>query len=310
MRRFPRVSIIGAGVVGNTLGRALRRRGYPVVSVISRSQRHARALARAVGSPVASTSLADLSPGTELLLISSPDEAIPGIARKAAGIRTLDFRGMVAVHCSGARSSGLLAPLKRRGARTGSFHPLQTFPRGQSHRKLQSRLRGISYGIEGENSALAPLRRIVRDLGGRPVVVRRGRKPLYHVACVFGSNYILALLGILASLSRRAGLPGTWNAAFGPLVTATVENGLARNAGDVLTGPVVRRDFRTVDLHLRSLRASAPEYLGFYALAGAQIARMAARRDRSHAGEFRRLESRLLKLVNDRPVRKTSEVKR
>ncbi|MGH9777632.1 MAG: Gfo/Idh/MocA family oxidoreductase, partial [Candidatus Acidiferrales bacterium] len=43
------IAIVGAGRVGQTLGRALRRRGWRIVAVVTRRASSARAAARFIG---------------------------------------------------------------------------------------------------------------------------------------------------------------------------------------------------------------------------------------------------------------------
>src|ERR1044071_6076782 len=93
-----RAAIIGPGRVGKTLAILLTQLGYQITIT-----RHPN----------------KISAAPNLLLITTPDNAIAEIATKLAADK-LDLRGTIALHCSGAFSSQLLLPLAERGAEIGS----------------------------------------------------------------------------------------------------------------------------------------------------------------------------------------------
>jgi predicted short-subunit dehydrogenase-like oxidoreductase (DUF2520 family) len=79
----PRITIIGAGRMGQGLGLALKRRGYKVV-LVNRSPRE-------VIPPLIlhQGSLAEASAGAELVVIATPDDAITEVARQLAAERAV-----------------------------------------------------------------------------------------------------------------------------------------------------------------------------------------------------------------------------
>ncbi|MBI3765591.1 MAG: hypothetical protein HY277_03700 [Ignavibacteriales bacterium] len=127
--RFPNVSIIGAGIVGSTLAVALFDKGYPIVSIISRTGRAALALAKFVQCKKVSTQLEDLEPQTDLLLVTVPDDLVAEIGFRLAKIKQLRFKKLFVIHCSGVHSADVLNPLRNKGASVAAMHPVQTFPR-------------------------------------------------------------------------------------------------------------------------------------------------------------------------------------
>jgi len=306
--RLPNVSVIGAGPVGSVLALALHEQNYPVVSVISRTGRDAVALARATGCKRASTQISDLSPATELLLLTVGDGSIAAVAKEAAAVKRLKFPKMFAVHCSGAYGSDLLAPLRRKGATVASVHPVQTFPASQKPARLRSKIRGIYYGIEGDAGALKKAQELVTALGGKFIVIPAAMKPLYHVASVFASNYLIVYLDTVAQLSEKLGLTVPWTDVFGPLMAQTMENVLRDSPAESLTGPVVRGDFDTIRLHCETLAKHAPQLIPIYAMNGIELARTARRSDRLSDESYGTLVETLQKAIASRP--ETKKVKR
>ena len=286
MARRPSISIIGAGTVGSAVTLALHLKGYPVASVISRSGRPAIALAKAVDCDIVSTSVNDLAPRTQILIIGTGDDAIEMIAESLAKIKRTKFKGMFVFHFSGVHTSTLLRPLQKKGAIVASIHPIQTFPGDQRLSQSRAALKGISYGIEGDDGALASARRIVADLDGKSIVIPAELKPLYHIACVFASNYMMVFVHTISELAKRLGFGAAWTDVLGPLMTTSMENVVKQPIGSVLTGPIIRKDLETIERHLDALGESAPNLIPLYTVFGIELARLAKAGGRISENDF------------------------
>src|SRR6267143_6454698 len=308
--RFPRVSIVGAGAVGSSIGRALFEKGYPIASVISRTGDRAIALARSVKCSRVSTQIGDVAPESECILLAVSDGALPAVAGQLSRLRSLKFRKLFAVHCSGVYAADVLEPLRRRGVLVASMHPIQTFPSGRHAHQRRTPLRGIYYGIEGEPEALKRTKRLVDDLEGRVVVIKKEMKPLYHVICVMESNYMLVFLNAIEGLTKILSVQPGWTEIFGPLMTATMENAVKQTAAASLTGPIVRGDLSTVDLHLRALSRYAPEFLPLYTMGGIEVARVAGMRGSMSRGEFNGVIARFRRFLKSNPFTNKRKAKR
>ena len=105
--------------------------------------------------------------------------------------------------------------------------------------------------------------RIADDLMARPFRLDDAKRPLYHAAAVFASNYLIVTGAIAEELFRRAGVPDPL-AAMLPLQRASLDNVERLGAGAALTGPAVRGDAGTIERNLEALRASAPDAVGAY----------------------------------------------
>jgi predicted short-subunit dehydrogenase-like oxidoreductase (DUF2520 family) len=301
-QRSPRLSVIGAGTVGTTLAVALAAKGYEVSSVVSRTGSRALALAKAVRCARASTSVADLSPETEILLVTVPDGAIAEVAKQVAAVKHLRFKKMFIAHTSGVHAADVLAPVKRKGAAVGSVHPIQSFPRQLAPAQLRSRLRGIYYGVDGEPLAIRKAENLVADLGGRAVEIPAELRPLYHVACVFASSYLMVLTNAISELSGALPLGRSWTEVFGPLMTASMEHTVRHSAAEALTGPILRKDDATIDAHLAALAERAPHLLPLYTVSGIEVARLARRGGQLSPEDFDRLVQRFRKFIKSQPT--------
>src|SRR5687767_1916067 len=130
-----RISIVGAGRMGTALGVALRRAQHHIQVVVTKSAPSARRAAKLIGGGTAA--LAERQPNkapkatvnrlvqSDLLLISTPDDALKAVAARLAGTirRAGSDRGKAqrfVLHTSGAVSSEVLAPLRALGFSVGS----------------------------------------------------------------------------------------------------------------------------------------------------------------------------------------------
>jgi predicted short-subunit dehydrogenase-like oxidoreductase (DUF2520 family) len=105
--------------------------------------------------------------------------------------------------------------------------------------------------------------RIADDLMARPFRLDDAKRPLYHAAAVFASNYLIVTGAIAEDLFRSAGVPDPL-AAMLPLQRASLDNVERLGAGAALTGPAARGDAGTVERNLEALRTSSPDAVGPY----------------------------------------------
>lgn len=287
------MSIIGAGAVGTTLAVMLNRRGFPVVSVISRHRASAKRCAELVNCPKYSTALNKLAGETDLLVIAVPDEQIRSVARHISSQSDIDFRGLKVFHTSGSLTSAELDPLRRRGALTFSLHPMQTFPASLTTRLQLQSMKGISYGVEGTRRVIPSAKRLVRLLGGKIFLVPKKEKISYHLACVLASNYPIALLAAVEEVVARFVRPPRLR-HFERLIKTSIQNALDHRPQRALTGPIVRGDLRIVKAHMnvlgrRSSLRAVYRALGIYAV---ELSRRADRLSRKQSQALKELLSK------------------
>ena len=198
------VSIVGAGRVGRTLGKRLRQLGWRIGAVVTRSARHlARRCARhrrrrrEASRLHPSTSLA-----ADVIFLTTPDDmrspASPARLPKSAGAKC---RGKIVLHTSATLDRTVLAPLARRGAATGSLHPMQAFSG-----TVIPKLSGVIFAVEGDpgSAAYGAVDRKIAGRNSRAQSAPRD-KPTYHAAAVLaaGSAYPADRSGCAAAHAHR-----------------------------------------------------------------------------------------------------------
>jgi predicted short-subunit dehydrogenase-like oxidoreductase (DUF2520 family) len=242
----PRVTIIGAGRMGQGLGLALKRRGYKI-ALVARTPRD-------VTPPLMlhQGSRAEATAGAELVLIATPDDAIGQVAAELAAEGAIT-RDQVVLHLSGLLDRNALLPLEETGAACGSFHPLQSVAEPAT---AAERLKGAYVGIEGDDRALVAAERLANTLRMIPVRIPAAAKPAYHAGAAFVANYTVALVGVAERLARGAGVPADIAARiYLPLLGGAVANLNALGPAASLTGAVRRGDEQNIRAHLKALNA-------------------------------------------------------
>jgi len=252
----PRVTIIGAGRMGQGLGLALKRRGYRIV-LVNRSVREVMPpLVLHQGSQPEATRDA------ELVLIATPDTEITAVAGELFGNQAIS-RDQVVLHLSGLLGRDALRPLESTGAGCGSFHPLQSVAEPAT---AAERLKGAYAGVEGDERALVAAERLANTLRMIPVRIPAEAKPAYHAAATFVANYTVALVGVAQRIARSAGVPEEIaSRLYLPLLGGAVANLNALGPAAALTGAVRRGDVPTIESHLRAL---SPDDQRLYRLLG------------------------------------------
>ena len=224
----------------------------------------------------------------DVILISTPDDALTAVAKSLAQIGGTACRGKIILHTSGALDRQVLAPLARLGASTGSLHPMQTF----SGRGIPN-LKNVTFAVEGDRRALMAARQIAKALGGVPVAINGKDKPAYHATAVLvcGSEFALmeAAIRILTRIgfTRRRALQ-----TLLPLTRQMLDNIERLGPRAAWTGPMSRGDYAIVAKHAKALRNYPREYLNAYAalaqLAGKSLVQESVCRDQ--AAKARALE--------------------
>ena len=254
-----RFSLVGAGRMGSALGRILSRSSrFRLYGISCSSRASAHRAAGKIGRGRGFGSAAEAVGDSNLVLLCVPDRQIGPVARALAA-ENLCWKDRTVLHTSGALDRSELSALARKGAYTGSVHPLQTLTGGQSDIR---NLRGAPVFLEGDSHAVRVGREIARALRGRAVVIPTDGKTAYHLCACFLSNYLVCLVSLgLDLLPNRSGRhpARNWIGLFTPLLQGTLANLQKGGPAGALTGPISRGDSLTLKHHLDYLEKAAPE---------------------------------------------------
>ncbi len=268
----PAVALVGAGAMARTLGLRLAEAGYPIRAVVSRTLGPARDLARVLGAGVGTDRLSEI-PGVPLVVLAVPDDQIAELADTLTGVpRT--WQDAVVLHTSGALPASVLEPLRAQGARTLSFHPLQSLPPDAD----ASRLDGVTVGVEGPPAGVAAGIELAVGLGLRYLVISADAKPRYHLAAAMASNLTVTLMGMVQEVLASIDIDRTQAMSIlEPLVRGTLDTLIQSSPEEALTGPVARGDLGTLRAHGLALRKDLPHLVPAYAALSVETVRLAVR---------------------------------
>lgn len=246
------VGIIGTGKVAHFMANALQQAPFKVQAVWGRSAIDTKLLANEVGAN-AYLHIQQLPAHLDIYVIAVSDGAIADVSD------TLEVNGLV-VHTSGSVSIDVL----NKHAKRGVFYPLQT---------ITKETKGVLKTI--------PLLLEVNDLDTQQLLIEMAglvskewhwvtsvQRQSLHLAAVFANNFTNHLFGVAKQILHHQHLP---THLLNQLIEQTAKNAIEHHPFDVQTGPVVRNDVDTIQLHLQLLQ-KYPNYRQLYELLSASIA--------------------------------------
>jgi predicted short-subunit dehydrogenase-like oxidoreductase (DUF2520 family) len=252
-----RVSVVGVGRVGSTLGAALSRAGHEIVAASGVSAESvARADRMLPGVPLMAAD--DAVAISDFVLLAVPDDVLRPLVSGLAD--TGAWRaGQLAAHTSGAQGIGVLDPAAARGVLALALHPVMTFA---DRPEDLDRLDGATFGVTALDELRPVAESLVVEMGGEPVWVPESARPLYHASLTVASNHLVTLVNDALALLAGVGVAEPAR-LVAPLLSASLDNVL-RLGDAALTGPVSRGDVATLTTHVRTLARAAPDVLPSY----------------------------------------------
>jgi predicted short-subunit dehydrogenase-like oxidoreductase (DUF2520 family) len=263
-------TIIGNGAVGGALADFLKKKSYTVRSLFNRNGGTLYSQDGTAADTLKNYPAEENEAG-DVIFISVPDDHISEIATKLSRI-DLNWSSKKVIHCSGNLFSDELHALARLGAQTASMHPLQTFQRGDG----AGRFDGVFVSLEGHPELCKQLEEFVKNMGANPLQVEKEQKQMLHIAAVFASNYVVAILHEAEGLLREKGIESGLK-PLEPLIRQTIDNSLNLGPTEALTGPVARGDAESVLKHLQALNDQS-ESINLYRVLGAKALQIADER--------------------------------
>ncbi len=269
-----RINLIGAGRVGQTLGRLLLQEGsYQVQDVLTRRADSAAEAVAFIGAGRALTQLNDLRPA-DLWLLAVPDGQIAGAAKSLADSQLAASPALV-FHCSGALCASELAPLQAKGWQVASAHCLLSFAKPSL---ALAQFAGTPCALEGDAAALAPLRTLFTRLGAQCFDLAAADKLLYHAGAVFATNFLPVLQDLAEQLWQHAHMPPELAEQLrARLLQNAINNIVQLGPQSALTGPAARGDTALVSQQTQAVAHWQPLAGEAYAALSALAQQLAKR---------------------------------
>ena len=239
------------------------------------------------------TDPAEVLEESDLVLLTVPDDDLPGLVRGLAETEA-PLAGRMLVHASARYGVRVLDPATRQGALPLALHPVMTFVGREDD---ADRIRGTCFGVTAPEPLRAVAEVLVIEMGGDPVTIPEENRPLYHAALALASSHLVALVAEAATLLGQAtgGQPTVPpGRMLRPLLAAALDN--AVRLGDAgLSGPAARGDADGIAADVAALADASPGAVRAYLA----LARLTAGRALA-SGQLRPADAeRLLDVLGD-----------
>lgn len=226
------ITLIGSGNAATALGRALYRAGHQIVQVWSLSAANARRLASELNA-AATSDLASVTSDADVYILSVKDDAIEATAQ------ALPLSGKILAHTSGIKSKELLST----SGSYGVFYPFVSMTRD-----TETNFTDVLMMIEGNNEQTrATLTGIAQTISRRVKQVEERDRQSLHLAAVFANNFTNYLYTVSEQLLGESGLSFD---ELRPLIAAHIQRVQGQSPFQLQTGPAIRRDQSTIEVHL------------------------------------------------------------
>ncbi|MEO0109841.1 MAG: DUF2520 domain-containing protein [candidate division WOR-3 bacterium] len=253
--RNKRFGLIGAGRVGSFFAALLKKKGLRVVGVSDINEKRAVQLSRWLGLKGKNWRSRDLAEISDVLFCATPDDVIIEVYEE---IKDYLKPGAIFCHFSGSLSRNAFSPQ----AAVLSLHPIYTLTK-RDRREIWKKGEEIEFpfALEGDERAINFGKRLMKAIGGNYILIPTEKKEIYHLACVFASNFLWSTLRVAFHLIQD--IVDDYHILL-PLASASLNNTFSYPPKLSATGPIVRGDKETIKKHIRVLKERFPQYLSLY----------------------------------------------
>ncbi|MEO8763597.1 MAG: Rossmann-like and DUF2520 domain-containing protein [Ginsengibacter sp.] len=232
-----KVVIVGSGNAATVLSVLIQKGGHEIVQVASRNIDNARMLASKYNATAVALNEPAFAPA-DIYIVSLADVALDSIEKIGA------LRNKFVVHTAGSVSMDVL---KNITTTYGVLYPLQTLSR------VTQEIPEVPFLVEGNNQETADkIVEFARSISGSVITANEQERLQYHVAAVFVSNFTNHLYAIAEGYCEKENLDFR---NMLPLINEVTSRINHNSPYKVQTGPAIREDIITLNLHLQALAA-------------------------------------------------------
>ena len=240
------IVMIGAGNLATSLAPALRKTGFKILQVYSRTKESAVSLANKLNCDY-TNSIDKIRNDADIYFLVLTDNA------SLSFINEFCFPNTLIVHTSGGLDMSIFEKYSKS---YGVFYPVQTFSKN-----VELDFWDIPICIEASNSNIEKkLLKIAKRLSGRCVTIDSAQRKYLHTAAVFACNFVNHMYEISSDILGETELPFN---LLHPLIRETAEKVMKNSPHEVQTGPARRNDRIVINEHLKLL-ASMKHYQDIY----------------------------------------------
>ena len=240
------IVILGAGNVATHLSVALKKAGFFIKCVYSKTIQAAKTLAVRVDSHY-TNEINQIPVEADLYIIAVKDEIIEEI------IKHIKLKYGIIVHTAGSIPMDVF---KDRFENYGVLYPVQTF----------SKFRDIDFTnipicIESNNKILEnKLIELAERLSDSVFLINSEKRKMLHLAAVFACNFANHMYSVATEILNQSDISFD---LLKPLIAETAQKAIDCDPQNAQTGPAVRNDQNVIQKHLELLKDN-PEFEKIY----------------------------------------------
>jgi predicted short-subunit dehydrogenase-like oxidoreductase (DUF2520 family) len=239
------VVLIGSGNVAWNLGRLIKKARHEVLQVVSTNSTTATELAYVLDTE-STTYWSILNPDADIYLVAVNDNALPDVAAQ------LRLKKGLVLHTSGTAP---ISVFSASSSKYGVLYPLQSLLAGSKEVPI------IPFLAEGNNEAVtAEIVQFAHTLAHDVKIAATEQRQKMHLAAVLVNNFTNYLLVEAENWCVKNGLDFK---QLLPLLKETATRVKGNDTASLQTGPAVRNDTVTIELH-RQLLTGEPKLLDLY----------------------------------------------
>lgn len=271
------ITIIGAGRVGTSLALRLREKKFNVRYIIEKSRSKIKILKIMFGDVNISGELSEnILRASTVIVLCVKDDDIRCIISSMCKFN-VDYGKKILFHTSGSESSLVFRTLNVPKKNTGSFHPVQTFNEISSD--SGNYFKNIFIAAEGGKDFFCFAENISKEMNTKLIRITLTGKEMYHLICVYLSNYLLSYLKFVSDIGKKIGFSERkFLDVFSPLIETSLKNIKNRGFSKSLTGPVERGDVSTIIKHKKCLSGLDKRYSELYKLLAKEALKIAVKK--------------------------------
>ncbi len=249
----PKVVVIGSGKLAYQLFPALQQTELlDFVQVISPRHHTAASLAATLKCEVI-CSLDGINESADLIFLATPDSEIKNISQQL-----FQHKGAV-IHCSGSIS---LSDIQHKDKAV--FYPLQTFTKDKKVDFTE-----VPICLESSSESLNELLyKVASAISQRVNFINSDQRRYIHLAAIFACNFSNLMYQISEDVLKSKDIDPS---ILHNLINETAGKVQFMPAKEAQTGPAVRRDTKTIDVHRDILKEYPQSFLEIYQLLTKEI---------------------------------------
>ena len=262
-----KIAVVGYGKLGRVLVRSLIKARYRITSIIDSLPINDKWIdSHEIN---CSNGIEDIADATDFVFVCVNDDSIPDVARKI--VREVTFTKPVTIaQTAGSLPSTVIPSDDKSKISRLTWHPTQTFTGDEEPKHFKR----VCITMDGDPSAIAIGSQIARRLGAFTVEIPPEKRDIYHLGCVFASNFLPVLIGNSVEMLMKAGMSSeeAYN-CLEPLLQSTLKNITRRGIPAAVTGPLVRNDQETIRRHKIAISDDA-QTVALYEMLNTELARL------------------------------------